>query len=79
MGGVDIADQLRNYYHFDHWTRLHKWWWPIFFWSIGILLVNLYVSYKTYMESIGKMPMSHHKFREAIGLALIDPTKYWPD
>ena len=31
------------------------------------------------MESIGKTPMSHYKFREAIGLALIDPTKYWPD
>ena len=79
MGGVDIADQLRNYYRFDHWMRLRKWWWPIFFWSIGILLVNSYVSYKTYMESIGKTPMSHYKFREAIGLALIDPTKYWPD
>ena len=79
MGGVDIADQLRNYYRFDHWIRLCKWWWPIFFWSIGILLVNSYVSYKTYMESIGKTPMSHYKFREAIGLALIDPTKYWPD
>ena len=25
------------------------------------------------------MPMSHYKFCEAIGLALIDPTKYWPD
>ena len=25
------------------------------------------------------MPMSHYKFHEAIGLALIDPTKYWPD
>ena len=31
------------------------------------------------MESNGKRPMSHYKFREAIGLALIDPTKYWPD
>ena len=31
------------------------------------------------MESIGKIPMSHYKFHEAIGLALIDPTKYWPD
>ena len=25
------------------------------------------------------MPMSHYKFCEAIGLVLIDPTKYWPD
>ena len=25
MGGCDIADQLRNYYHFDHWMRKCKW------------------------------------------------------
>ena len=27
MGHVDISDQLRNYYHFDHWMRKTKWWW----------------------------------------------------
>ena len=27
-----------------------KWWWLVFFWGIGVLLVNCYVSYKTYME-----------------------------
>jgi hypothetical protein len=30
MNGVDIADQLRNYYGFDYWLRNFKWWWPIF-------------------------------------------------
>ena len=34
------------------------------------------------MESIGKMPMSHYKFHEAIGLVLIGPANAgqieWP-
>ena len=38
MGGVDIADQLRNYYHFDHWMRKRKWWWSIFFGHLGCFL-----------------------------------------
>ena len=50
MGGCDIADQLRNYYCFDHWMRKRKWWWSFFFWAIGVLLVNTYVAYKTFME-----------------------------
>ena len=54
MGGVDITDQLQNYYRFDHWMRKRKWWWSIFFWAFGVLLVNAYVSYKTYMISKGK-------------------------
>ena len=32
MGGVDIADQLHNYYCFDHWMQKRKWWWSVFFW-----------------------------------------------
>ena len=79
MGGVDIADQLRNYYRFDHWMRKRKWWWSIFFWAFGVLLVNAYISYKTYMISKGKRPMSHYEFRKQIALAWIDPTTYWKD
>ena len=79
MGGVDIADQLRKYYQFDHWMRKHKWWWLVFFWVLGVLLVNTYVAYRTYMVSIGKQPMSHYNFCKAIALALIDPATYWPD
>ena len=45
MGNVDIADQLRNYYRFDHWMRKRKWWWSLFFWAFGVLLVNAYVSF----------------------------------
>ena len=79
MGGVDIADQLRNYYRFDHWMRKRKWWWSVFFWAIGVLLVNCYVSYKKFMESKKMKAISHYEFRKAIALALIHPEQYWPD
>ena len=42
MGDVDIADQMRNAYRFDHWLRKRKWWWSIMFWDIGVILVNAY-------------------------------------
>ena len=79
MGGVDVADQLCNYYRFEHWSRQQKWWWSIFFWALGVLLVNTYVSYKEYMHSIGKQLMSHYEFRKSIALAWLDPTTYWPN
>ncbi|KAL7562479.1 hypothetical protein ACA910_005453 [Epithemia clementina (nom. ined.)] len=79
MGNVDIADQLRNYYRFDHWMRKRKWWWALFFWAIGLLLVNCYLCYKHYIISIGKTPISQYEFCKAIALAWIDWPTYWPD
>ena len=79
MGGCDIADQLHNCYHFDHWMRKCKWWWSFFFWAIGVLLVNTFVAYKASMHQKGKVPMSHYQFRKAIALAWIDPAMYWPN
>jgi len=32
MGHVDLSDQLRNQYRFDHWLRMRKWWWALFLW-----------------------------------------------
>ena len=76
MGGGDIADQLRNYYRFDHWMR-KKLWWSFFFWATGVLLVNTYTSCKTYMISKGMQPMTHYEFCKAIALAWLDPSKQW--
>ena len=56
-----------------------KWWWSVFFWAIGVLLVNCYVSYMKFMESKKMKPISHYKFCKAIALALIHPEQYWPD
>ena len=33
MGRVDLGDQLRGSYRYDHWLRNRKWWWSIFFWT----------------------------------------------
>jgi hypothetical protein len=74
MGHVDVSDQLRNYYRFDHWLRQWKWWWSIWNWGLGVLLVNAYVTYLLVMEE-NDIPknqcMSHYMFRRAIALAWI--------
>ena len=31
MGNVDITDQMRGSYCFDHWMLKMKWWWSMFF------------------------------------------------
>ena len=48
MGNVDVGDQLRNYYRFDHFIRKRKWWWSIWMWAVGVCLTNSYVLYKRY-------------------------------
>ena len=77
MGGCDIVDQLRIYYHFDHWKRKREWLWSFFFWATGVLLVNTYISYKTYMISKGMQPMTHYEFCKVFALAWLDPSKHW--
>jgi hypothetical protein len=53
MGHVDVANQLQNNYRFDHWLWNTKWWWSIFFWALGEILVNLYVVYTTFLKEQG--------------------------
>eukprot|EP01048_Picozoa_sp_COSAG05_P038539 COSAG05_NODE_18624_length_305_cov_1.004854_2_plen_53_part_01 len=45
MGGVDIADQLRNVYRPDVFTRKQKWWWSILFWALGVAETNAWLLY----------------------------------
>ena len=74
MRDVDISDQLRNSYRFDHWLRKTKWWWSMFFWGIGVELVNAYKMYRTYNLNMGiqeKNLMSHYDFRRAIAVAYV--------
>ena len=61
MGDVDIADQLRNTYRFDHWMRKRKWWWSIFFWAIGVILVNSYIVYVKLCEEEGVEKKKHYE------------------
>ena len=79
MGEVDVADQLRNSYRFDHWLRKRKWWYAFFFWGFGVLLVNAYIAYRTYCEDQNIKPVSQYEFRKSIALAWLKPEVYWQD
>ena len=79
MNNVDVADQLRGSYRFDHWMRKQKWWWSMFFWCFQMLMTNAYVTYKKYQMIHGLKPMTHYEFWKQIALAWIHPLKYWPD
>ena len=74
MGHVDVSDQLRNTYRFDHWLRKRKWWWSILFWGIGVIFTNAYVIYVFVNVKAGKKKqqlISHHDFRKELALAWI--------
>jgi hypothetical protein len=72
MGHVDVADQLRGNYRMDRWIRQYKWWWSIWIWGFGVLLVNAYVFYVKVMEENGipkKDRLTHLEFRQQIAIA----------
>lgn len=79
MNNVDIADQLRGNYRSDRWMRKLKWWWALFFWGHNTMLVNAYVTYKTFILNKGKTPLSHYEFRKMVVLAKLSPTEYGAD
>lgn len=82
MGDVDIADQYCNVYRFDHWLRNRKWWWSIFFWGLGVILVNLYIVYVKVCEEEGvdkNNIISHYDFRKKVAMAWINPDLCWSD
>ena len=79
MNNVDVADQLRGSYRFDHWMRKRKWWWSMFFWCFQMLMTNAYVTYKKYLLIHDRKPISHYEFRKAIAMAWTNPKENWPD
>ena len=59
MGSVDVSDQLRTSYPFDHsWLRNRKWWWSLLFWWFGVMLVNVYIYYVTLNVMAGRGEIS---------------------
>ena len=76
MGGVDIADQIRGSYRFDHWLRNYKWWHAIFWWGFQVLMVNAYKCYSVFLKSLGEVPMPHYKFQKMIAHAWMDKDYY---
>jgi hypothetical protein len=77
MNNVDQADQLRNQYRCDHWTRTRKWWWAIWLWGLQVLCVNAYVLYQHAHLYIWKSKKSrlltHYEFQKLIALHWLDP------
>ena len=65
MGGVDKADQLVQYYSFQHYSK--KWWKRVFFHLLDLCLVNAYIVYTTTQTT----HMSHMDFRLAVAADLI--------
>ena len=42
MGGVDISNNIGNYYRIYIWLSNRKWKWYILFWAVGVILMNSY-------------------------------------
>ena len=60
MGGVDIADQLRQYYSAQ--IRTLRSWFPLFLWLFDTAVINAYIMRATHLDR--KDPTcSHREFR----------------
>jgi hypothetical protein len=59
MGGVDTADQLRQYYTAQ--MRTSRTWVPLFLWLLDTSIINAYIMWTTYHES--KSKTSHRDYR----------------
>ena len=71
LGNVDVADQLRGNYRLDIVVHNRKWWWSMWFWALGVMLVNTYIVYKKNQLSRGvdkKDLLTHHDFCRQIAL-----------
>ena len=75
MGGVDIADNLRNYYGIYFGIRKSNWWWCILFWDVVVILTNAYMIYiciHNMHVTPRKHKLYHHDFGKAIACAWIN-------
>jgi hypothetical protein len=65
MGGVDIANQLKESFE-THRATLRTWW-PLFYWLIDVTVINSYRLYRTHMTQLGQQStLSHVEFRTAL-------------
>ena len=46
-----------------------KWWWEIYFWGNGTMIVIAYVCYKRFMNTEGRKPFSPYEFQKQLILA----------
>lgn len=60
MGGVDIADQLRQYYTTQ--MRTLRNWFPLFLWLLDTAVINAYIMKTVYLKN-GNVKGNHRNFR----------------
>jgi hypothetical protein len=67
MGGVDLSDQLMNYYNFLR--RSKKWWRKLWVHLLNMIIHNAFVLNKKFGDN---KKLAHYEFREEIALKLIE-------
>jgi hypothetical protein len=70
MGGVDLSDQLMNYYNFLR--RTQKWWRKLWVHLLNMIIHNAYVLNRK--EGSNKK-LAHYEFRESIAFELIKESR----
>jgi len=58
-----------------HWLCFYKWWWSVYIWGLGVLVVNACLVYRDVMEQEGvptKDWLTHYQFQLQVALAWID-------
>ena len=68
-GGVDLCDELLNYYAFSRKTR--KWWKKLFFRLLELCIINSMILYKARNPGFAKRHMAQKIFRETLALQLV--------
>jgi hypothetical protein len=66
MGGVDLANQLREAYKTHRPTS--RTWWPLFYWLIDVACINAYRLHVLHMEK----PLTHLQFRILLYCKLLE-------
>ncbi|CAL1596266.1 unnamed protein product [Knipowitschia caucasica] len=64
MGGVDLSDQLIQYYSVHHTTK--RWYRTLFFHFMDIAATNAYLLHKELSQEKGDKPMTHRGFLEEL-------------
>ncbi|KAF7664197.1 hypothetical protein LDENG_00185300 [Lucifuga dentata] len=64
MGGVDLSDQLLQYYTCKHKTL--RWYCTLFFHFLDIASTNAYILHQELCKVKGQIPMSHKEFMEEL-------------
>lgn len=76
MGGVDLSDQLVQYYSVHH--KSNRWYRTLFFHFMDIAATNSYLLHKELCKEKRQTPMSHRAFLEELTAQLCEVTVKMP-